>query len=56
MNKTLAKGDVYCTVSCEGQTKRSAVAKGHENPVWKEDMAFKSVQITSELKVRLLSI
>ena len=55
LRKSLAKGDVYCTVKCEGLTKRSAVAKGHENPAWKEDMAFKSVQISSELQVKLHS-
>lgn len=51
LRKTLAKGDVFCTVKCEGQCKRTAVAKGHENPAWKEDVAFKSVQISSELQV-----
>ena len=54
LKKSLAKGDVYCTVKCEGQVKRSAVARGHESPVWKEDMAFKSVQISSELQVTRL--
>ena len=52
LGKMSARGDVYCILKCEGQVKRTALAKGHQNPVWKEDIAFKSVQIGSELQVR----
>jgi len=51
LGKMGARGDVYCILKCEGQVKRTALAKGHQNPVWKEDVAFKSVQISSELLV-----
>ena len=53
LGKMSAKGDVYAILKCEGQVKRTALAKGHQNPVWKEDIAFKSVQITSELQVQI---
>lgn len=46
-----ARGDVYCILRCEGQVKRTALARGHQHPVWKEDIAFKSVQISSDLQV-----
>lgn len=52
LSKMGARGDVYCILKCEGQIKRTALARGHQNPVWKEDVAFKSVQISSELLVR----
>ena len=55
LGKISAKGDVYAILKCEGQVKRTALAKGHQNPVWKEDIAFKSVQITSELQVQCYS-
>ena len=45
------RSDVYCVLRCEGQVKRTALARGHQNPVWKEDIAFKSVQISSDLQV-----
>ena len=48
------RGDVYCVLQCEGQVKRTALAKGHLNPVWKEDIAFKSVRISSDLQVLFL--
>lgn len=53
LGKISTKGDVYAILKCEGQVKRTALAKGHQNPMWKEDIAFKSVQITSELQVQL---
>lgn len=46
-----ARGDVYCMLRCEGLVKRTALARGHQHPVWKEDIAFKSVQISSDLQV-----
>ena len=45
------RGDVYCVLKCEGQEKRTALAFGHQNPVWREDIAFKSVRISSDLQV-----
>ena len=48
-----ARGDVYCMLRCEGLVKRTALARGHQHPVWKEDVAFKSVQISSDLQVCL---
>lgn len=51
LSKMSFRGDVYCVLKCESQIKRTALAKGHQNPVWKEDVAFKSVQISSELQV-----
>ena len=54
LGKIGPRGDVYCVLKCEGQVKRTALAKGHQNPMWKEDIAFKSVQITSELQVKLV--
>ena len=56
LGKISAKGDVYAILKCEGQVKRTALAKGHQNPVWKEDIAFKSVQITSELQVHISNV
>lgn len=48
------RGAVYCILRCEGQVKRTALARGHHNPVWKEDIAFKSVRISSDLQVLTL--
>lgn len=38
-------------VQCENQVKRTSVAMGQGHPVWKEEVTFKSVQITSDLQV-----
>lgn len=38
-------------VQCENQVKRTSVAMGQAHPVWKEEVTFKSVQITSDLQV-----
>lgn len=42
-----------CTLclQCEHQVKRTSVAVGQAHPVWKEEVNFKSVQITSDLQV-----
>lgn len=40
-------------VQCENQVKRTSVAMGQAHPVWKEEVTFKSVQITSDLQVGL---
>lgn len=45
------KGNVYCVLACEGQTKRTSLAVGHQQPVWKEEVTFRAVQITSDLQV-----
>jgi hypothetical protein len=45
------RGNVYCMLQCEGQIKRTRLAAGRARPEWKEDVTFKSVQISSELKV-----
>ncbi|DBA93880.1 TPA: hypothetical protein ACH3X3_013925 [Trebouxia sp. C0006] len=46
-----ARSEVYCTLQCESQMKRTSVAMGQAHPVWKEEVTFKSVQITSDLQV-----
>ncbi|KAL3144166.1 hypothetical protein ABBQ32_003950 [Trebouxia sp. C0010 RCD-2024] len=46
-----ARSEVYCTLQCENQVKRTSVAMGQAHPVWKEEVTFKSVQITSDLQV-----
>lgn len=38
-------------MQCENQMKRTSVAMGQAHPVWKEEVTFKSVQITSDLQV-----
>ena len=38
-------------MQCENQVKRTSVAMGQAHPVWKEEVTFKSVQITSDLQV-----
>lgn len=42
------------SMQCEHQMKRTSVAVGQAHPVWKEEVNFKSVQITSDLQVDLL--
>ena len=36
------------------QVKRTGLAVGMQHPSWREDLAFKAVQISSDLQVRLL--
>ena len=44
------KGGLYCLLQCEGQTKHTAMASG-SRPAWKQELSFKSVQISSDLQV-----
>lgn len=46
-----ARGDVYCVLRCEGGVRRTALAAGRPAPVWREDVAFKTVGIGSDLQV-----
>ena len=46
-----ARGDVYCVLRCEGAVRRTALATGQPAPVWREEMAFKTVGIGSDLQV-----
>ncbi|KAK9809768.1 hypothetical protein WJX73_004442 [Symbiochloris irregularis] len=48
------KGGVYCLLQCEGQTKRTGLSMGQQQPVWQEEVTFKAVQITSDLQVTVL--
>lgn len=45
------RGGFYCIMHCEGQVLRTNVAPGHPYPVWRHEVSFKSVQISSDLKV-----
>ena len=45
-----ARGDVYCVLRCEGGVRRTALAASLA-PVWREDVAFKTVGIGSDLQV-----
>ncbi len=45
------KGGLYCVLQCEGQTKHTAMVSG-SRPAWKQELSFKSVQISSDLQVR----
>lgn len=47
-----ARREVYCILNCEQQTKRTSLATGQSHPKWNEEIAFKSVQISSDLQVR----
>ena len=49
----VARAEVCVMVQCESQMKRTSVAMGQAHPVWKEEVTFKSVQITSDLQVNL---
>ncbi len=53
----VTRAKVCVMVQCENQMKRTSVAMGQAHPVWKEEVTFKSVQITSDLQVsfRLLT-
>ena len=44
------KGGLYCVLQCEGHTKHTAMAAG-SHPAWKQELSFKSVQISSDLQV-----
>ncbi len=44
------KGGLYCKLQCEGQTKHTAMVSG-SHPAWKQELSFKSVQISSDLQV-----
>ena len=44
------KGGLYCVLQCEGQTKHTAMVSG-SRPAWKQELSFKSVQISSDLQV-----
>ncbi len=45
------RGGFYCVMHCEGQVLRTNLAPGHPYPVWRHEASFKSVQISSDLKV-----
>ena len=56
-NRQGSKSKVVCVmVQCENQMKRTSVAMGQAHPVWKEEVTFKSVQITSDLQVSFCSL
>ena len=44
------RGGLYCVLPCEGQTKHTAMVTG-SRPAWKQELSFKSVQISSDLQV-----
>ena len=46
------KGGLYCVLQCEGQTKHTAMVSGNR-PSWKQELSFKSVQISSDLQVAI---
>ena len=52
----LARAELCLMVQCESQMKRTSVAMGQAHPVWKEEVTFKSVQITSDLQVSLCAL
>ncbi|KAK9808775.1 hypothetical protein WJX72_003363 [[Myrmecia] bisecta] len=43
--------ELYCVLQCQNQVKRTQLASGASHPVWKEEVTFKAVQITSDLQV-----
>ena len=47
---------LYAVTQCEDQVKRTQVTGGQQHPVWKEDVTFKSVQITSDLQVSFVAL
>ncbi len=52
----VARAQLCVMVQCENQVKRTSVAMGQAHPVWKEEVTFKSVQITSDLQVSFCSL
>ena len=44
------RGGLYCVLQCEGQTKHTALVSS-SRPAWKQELSFKSVQISSDLQV-----
>lgn len=46
------KGGLYCVLQCEGQTRHTALVSG-SHPAWKQELSFKSVQISSDLQVSM---
>ena len=47
-----ARGDVYCVLRCEGGIRRTVLATSRPAPVWRENFAFKTVGIGSDLQVK----
>ena len=45
------RGDVYCLLAAEGRVRRTALAAGPD-PAWREELSFRSVQISSDLQAR----
>lgn len=45
------RGDVYCMLAAEGRIRRTTLATG-PNPAWRQELSFKSVQISSDLQAR----
>ena len=48
--------DAALAVKCEDQLKRRITALRKQHPIWKEEVTFKSVQITSDLQVSCFSV
>ena len=44
------RGGLYCVLQCEGQTKHTALVSS-SRAAWKQELSFKSVQISSDLQV-----
>ena len=44
------RGGLYCVLQCEGQTRHTALVSS-SRPAWKQELSFKSVQISSDLQV-----
>ena len=44
------KGGLHCVLQCEGQIKHTALVSS-SRPAWKQELSFKSVQISSDLQV-----
>lgn len=56
MMDKLARAKLCVIMQCENQVKRTSVTMGQAHPVWKEEVTFKSVQITSDLQVSLRAL
>ena len=46
----LRRGGLYCVLRCEGHTKHTALVSS-SRPAWKQELSFKSVQISADLQV-----